>query len=206
MALFTEEEVRRRASKTVAAEARLRKGLYAKSAVEILNEVTAAAVSQSYDVFLSHSVKDADLVLGISNFLGDFGLTVYIDWIADKQLNRADVTSKTADVLRGRMKTSRSLLYITTENSAESKWMPWECGFFDGLKGKVAVVPIRKTSTSNEYKGQEYLGLYPYVLKEENTQYKERLWVHKDRDNFVLFSNWLAAVPEKVDWITYTSR
>lgn len=57
-----------------------------------------------------------------------------------------------------------SLFYATTVSSPLSKWMPWECGFFDGSKEKVAILPVTEERTTT-YVGQEYLGLYPYVLE-----------------------------------------
>ena len=63
------------------------------------------------------------------------------------------------------MKSSASLMYIATENSSNSKWMPWELGYFDGLKSdKVAILPLQD-SENQRFEGQEYLGLYPLVTK-----------------------------------------
>lgn len=55
-----------------------------------------------------------------------------------------------------------SLFYFTTNNSEYSKWMPWETGFFDGKKGKVAILPVISDDKSG-FIGREYLDLYPYV-------------------------------------------
>ncbi|WP_169775037.1 hypothetical protein [Pseudomonas sp. CES] len=72
---------------------------------------------------------------------------------------------ETAAILRERMKSSRSMMYIATGNSSGSKWMPWELGFFDGHKpGRVAILPLQD-SESQSFEGQEYLGLYPVVTK-----------------------------------------
>ena len=87
---------------------------------------------RQYDVFLSHAVKDAKIVLGVKNWLEENGKKVYVDWIDDKQLDRSRVTSRTAETLRLRMRQSLSLLYIATDSSSQSKWMPWELGYFDG--------------------------------------------------------------------------
>lgn len=40
--------------------------------------------------------------------------------------------------------------------------MPWELGFFDGTKGRVALLPVVQVDV-NSYHGSEYLGLYPYI-------------------------------------------
>lgn len=121
-----------------------------------------------YDVFLSHSAKDAKIILGVKNWLEAYDLKVYVDWIDDRQLDRSKVSSATAETLRTRMRQSDALLYIATDNSSQSKWMPWELGFFDGYSfGKVAILPILD-SGNQSFQGQEYLGLYPLVQKHES--------------------------------------
>lgn len=131
---------------------------------DLLNEsIKGQNLLSTYDVFLSHTVKDAKIVLGVKNWLEENGMKVYVDWIDDQQLDRSHVTSTTADTLRLRMRQSLSLLFIATDNSSQSKWMPWELGYFDGYSsGKVAILPI----LDHEYEifsGQEYLGIYPLV-------------------------------------------
>lgn len=120
-----------------------------------------------FDVFLSHSVKDEELVLGMVKILEEMGQKVYVDWVVDKHLSRDNVTSTTADTLRKRMKQSSRLLYLATSNATSSKWMPWELGYFDGLKsGKVAILPLVDNSWDS-FRGQEYLGLYQALDKDE---------------------------------------
>jgi hypothetical protein len=55
----------------------------------------------------------------------------------------------------------RFLLFATTKASSSSKWMPWELGYFDGLRrDRVGIIPVVR-SVGDTFKGQEYLGLYP---------------------------------------------
>ncbi|MFT6908585.1 MAG: hypothetical protein ACJAS1_005287 [Oleiphilaceae bacterium] len=120
---------------------------------------------EKFDIFLSHSIDDSDLVLGVMTLLQKQGLRVYVDWVVDRQLNRNSVDKETAAVLRARMKSSSSMMYIATDNSTNSKWMPWELGFFDGHKpNQVAILPLLD-SDNQSFEGQEYLGLYPLVTK-----------------------------------------
>ena len=64
------------------------------------------------------------------------------------------------------MKYSKLLIYATSDNSSKSRWMPWELGYFDGLKkGKIAILPITE-SANDSFKGEEYLDLYDLVEKE----------------------------------------
>lgn len=114
-----------------------------------------------FDIFMSHSFKDAEAIMGIKRQLESTGLTVYVDWIEDTQLDRSQVTAGTANRLRSRMKNCEFLLYATSQSSPDSKWMPWELGYFDGLKdgSKVGILPI-VDSAADAFRGQEYLGLY----------------------------------------------
>jgi hypothetical protein len=63
-----------------------------------------------FDIFLSHAIRDAELILGVKEILEAADLTVYIDWIDDPLLDRARINGKTAETLRKRMKQSDSLL------------------------------------------------------------------------------------------------
>ena len=156
MAFFTKNEAR-------AAATRARGQHLAKAVLTATME--SYKEHEEFDIFLSHSIDDSDLVLGVLTLLQNQDLSVYVDWIVDKQLERNSVNKETAAILRERMKHSHSMIYIATENSSNSKWMPWELGFFDGQKpGGVAILPLLD-SESQRFMGQEYLGFYPVVTK-----------------------------------------
>ncbi|MFH7809790.1 toll/interleukin-1 receptor domain-containing protein [Acinetobacter sp. BSP-153] len=122
-------------------------------------------LKNNFDIFLSHSSKDKTLILGIKKFIEESGYTVYIDWVDDPQLDRAHVNVTTANVLRTRMKQSKFLIYVDSNNATTSKWMPWELGYFDGYKpNKIGILPVRYNSEGT-YTGQEYLELYPKIEK-----------------------------------------
>jgi hypothetical protein len=162
MAYFTKNQAR------AAATANNRRSFYNTSSNEsLLDSVRKSTEDQSFDVFLSHSIIDADLVLGIKILLEEQGLSVYVDWDTDKQLSRELVNKETAHLLRKRMRQSKSLIYISTTHSSNSKWMPWELGFFDGYsQDSIAILPL--TDEENDvFVGQEYLSLYPIVTKNQ---------------------------------------
>lgn len=140
------------------------RGPSSKTASQVLNEETAAVrETDRFDIFLSHCLADAEVISGVKILLESRGNKVYVDWIVDKQLNRERVTPETADVLRRRMKQSTSMIFATSESSPNSKWMPWELGYFDGLRqGRIAVLPLVAAEGAG-FQGQEYLGLYPVV-------------------------------------------
>ena len=133
-------------------------------ATKILNE-QKYKIEKEYDIFLSHSFQDAETIYLLYAYLKSLGWSVYVDWIEDSQLDRQNVTKATAELLRIQMKRSKTLIYASSNASKDSKWMPWELGFFDGYKpNKIAILPI--THDSDKYKnyvGVEYLSLYPYI-------------------------------------------
>jgi hypothetical protein len=152
-----------------------------KSASQVLNESAAVSPPPNtvFDVFLSHCLKDAELVAGAKAYLEENGLSVYVDWIVDPQMDRTRVTPETANTLRRRMRASQSMIFATSDNSSESRWMPWELGYFDGFRhGRVAIMPL-VASAASSFSGQEYLGLYPLVEKLPAKSGGERAYVTK---------------------------
>jgi hypothetical protein len=161
MAFFTKAEARSAAGRAMQKEP-LKKSFHKA----IYESVASTKDYDRFDVFMSHSLNDAELVIGIKKILEENGLRVYVDWQEDPELSREDVTKETAEVLRKRMKQSTSMIYVATDNASRSKWMPWEVGFFDAFSnGCVAVLPLLEDANAI-FKGQEYIGLYPLVTKD----------------------------------------
>lgn len=115
-----------------------------------------------YDIFLSQTIRDAEIVLGVYDFLTSAGHTVFCDWIDASEADRTQITPENAAFIRATMSVSDSLLFLDTDGAVESLWMCWELGWFDGGRGPVAVLPVLAEGESY-YRGREFLGLYPYV-------------------------------------------
>jgi hypothetical protein len=128
---------------------------------ELRQSATSSSVAV-YDIFLSHSIADAEVVFGIKTLLESDGVSVYVDWVDDPQLDRRAVTPTTAARLRARLNQCGYLLYATSESSPSSRWMPWELGYFDGRVGRIGILPLVATAGAG-FTGAEYLGLYPWV-------------------------------------------
>jgi hypothetical protein len=145
-----------------------------------------------FDIFLSHRLLDAPYVLLLRNYLESLGYSVFVDWIEQPESGREKVTKRTAAYLRRVMDKSDSLLFAVSESSAASSWMPWELGYFDGSGGRIAIVPITEGGTTSEtYRGREYLGLYPYVTMTQNQSGRNILWVNKSPSKYVTFEEWM---------------
>lgn len=140
-----------------------------------------------YDLFLSHSYKDSNKLIQIKDELNALGLTVYVDWVNDKdELLRSKTCAETAGVITERMKRCKAVLYIHTESSLSSKWTPWELGYAYA-KG----FPILVYRPETDVEEPEYLQLYQSVIKVEDTYRIEEAgvqtplleWLSKQRDN-----------------------
>ena len=177
MALFRISDIKRRADVITRSESRRT----SKTADTILREDARDTLdAASFDIFLSHSYLNADGVLALRAEIKSMGFSVYVDWVVDSHTDREDVTKETADLIRERMGQCGSLFYVTSSAATDSKWMPWELGYFDGKKQKVAILPVFESDrATNSYSGQEYLGLYPYVTRDEVKDGDETLWIHE---------------------------
>ncbi|WP_338359803.1 toll/interleukin-1 receptor domain-containing protein [Yeosuana marina] len=144
-----------------------------------------------FDIFLSHSFKDQKYIAGLYLELTSKGYSVYVDWIIDPHFQRDNVTKATVDKIRLRMKQSKSLIYATSENASNSKWMPWELGFMDGDKGRCAILPITDYETDT-FKGQEFLSAYPLVTKGSNTFFESDLNIQLSTYSSKEMKSWMS--------------
>lgn len=191
--LLTEKEVRDRLSREKLAGGIITESRKATKILEksLSDQLSSSNKSKTYDIFLSHSTKDKELVAGTKLILEDLGFSVYIDWIEDPQMNRGNVTKETAELLQKRMQNCKSLFYAFSTNSNESRWMPWECGYFDGIKnGKVAVLPISNVERKS-FKGTEYLGLYYYITIQPSKAGSVRIYVRESEDVYTVYESWM---------------
>ena len=171
------------------------RNIYSSSQTRILNESynLFSTKKANYDLFLSHSYLDKDLVLTLVQLFTNAGYYVYVDWIDDVQLDRNNVTVATAKFIKSRIKQCKGLSYISTSNIVSSKWCPWELGIADGLhSGKACILPVLNQGDS--YNGQEYLKLYPYI--EYARRFGDKIydfWVYdpESRDKYIILSDWL---------------
>src|SRR5688572_26869187 len=188
MALVTKSELRTAARTSLRATASISAG------EELRSESKQRSYARKYNIFLSHRKLDAEEVLGLVRLIESCGLSVYIDWREDPELDRTNVTSLNAQVLRNQMGLCDALFFATTTNFTDSKWMPWELGYFDGKKGRVAIVPVVEDSDKfRNFHGQEYLGIYPYVEINKLSSYAEPIvFIHApDGPQFHTYGRWI---------------
>lgn len=105
---------------------------------------TSVQNKKRYDVFLSHSSKDAEQIRNIMHILNKEGLVCYCDWTSDNDfLKRSMVSDYTKEVLKKRMLQSENLIYICSKNSRQSKWVRFELDYYKNYgKGKIYVINL----------------------------------------------------------------
>lgn len=127
-------------------------------------------MAHSTDVFISHQQQDGARARELADRVKALGHRPYLD-VTDDALKPAD-TAALAEHIRERLRDARCLLYVLTPTSVQSKWMPWELGFFDGRWGQPTVglyvadkaaLPALKRGGSGRFTVQEYLELYEVV-------------------------------------------
>ena len=119
-----------------------------------VNEATAA---HKKTAFLSHSHLDQKRARGLQVLLAEQGWDVFIDWEHNTLDERP--TKETATWLQRAIVRCDWLLYLATQNSAKSRWCPWEIGYADGKKSNASIVVVGTKDSGGTY-GSEYLDLY----------------------------------------------
>jgi len=119
----------------------------------------------SKTVFLSHSTKDDHLVPGVIAFFKTFNVGVYTDDF-DKRLPNPPNTA-TAMILKSEIQSIPRLVVLATPNTHTSRWIPWELGLADGLRGipPNAILPSTPEGQEPNWLKSEYFSLYPKILK-----------------------------------------
>lgn len=144
--------------------------------------------------FLSHSSQDGEWLVGAIRVLEGHGATVYVD---KKDPTLPPYTNKeTAAGLKNRIHQSRKFVLLASNNSKDSRWVPWELGIADEHKGlrRIAIFPAVDSKDETAWTSWEYLGLYDRVVWGDLEGETGKVWMVKDgRENTaVTLSNWLA--------------
>lgn len=138
--------------------------------------------NKKFDVFLSHSSKDKEAIIKLKAMLNRQGLTVYIDWIEDRNALKRELTSvDTARAITERINHSRAVLYVLSETGLTSVWTPWELGYAQALGKKICVLPM-----GTNIKAPEYLDIYNRAVVEE-----DKVFVKMDNKR-VLIEEWIS--------------
>jgi hypothetical protein len=140
------------------------RGAVATTAVHMLQTHAASFVDlQRCDILLSHSLKDAELLLGVKALLEDQGLSVHLNWSIDEPISRNDISPEMAARIKRRMRSAEAMLFVTADHYPNAKWVSWELGYFEGMQdGRVAILPLVQAQGAS-FSPREYFALYPVV-------------------------------------------
>lgn len=118
-------------------------------------------------IFLCHSHLDGKSAQGLINHLASFGIDLFVDW-NDSDMPR--ITNRdTAERIKGRIFEMHLFLILATNNALNSRWVPWEIGVADQIKGADKILLIPVADASGRFQGNEYLQLYQTIEPVENT-------------------------------------
>jgi hypothetical protein len=151
--------------------------MQAKATVSLSNEAEMT-------IFLSHSHKDRALIEPAIAFLRSHGVKVYVDWMDE---GMPDIVSgETAKKIKERISQQKKFMVMVTENSKDSRWVPWELGYADPVKGMnhIASFPIAE---AYDFTQNEYMKIYPKVYYVSQTWY---IW-QDDPSKITLLKDWL---------------
>lgn len=120
------------------------------------------------DVFVSHSSVDNEFIKKVLLFLryAKGGVEGYVDWQDPDLCHPTNV--ETAKCLKERIRRSRKLIYVVTNESLKSVWCSWELGFADSDKGADNVAILAIKPNNGYWKNNEYLQQYPWIGYEKN--------------------------------------
>ena len=124
-------------------------------------------------VFISHKhsdLEDLEELQGVIELFEDMGAKIYIDSMDNKMPDQT--SGETASRIKEVIKYCRKFVLIATEKAIESYWCNWELGIGDTHKyiNHIAILPIKEKGEYDfQFKGNEYLQIYPSIDFEDGT-------------------------------------
>ncbi len=153
----------------------------------------SASYSTKKSVFLSHSSSDKAALPAVILFLESFGVNVYIDK-TDQSLPQ-QTSPETGAKLKERIHQCDKFIVLVSENSKDSRWIPWELGIADESKtiSNVALLPKVNHSEKPDWVQQEYMGLYHRITHGGLEGYSQSVWMVYDqsKNQAVELKKWL---------------
>lgn len=143
-------------------------------------------------VFLCHSHQDKTIVDKITIFFNRLDVNIYVDWM-DNAMPKV-TNGETASMIKSKIEFNNRFLFLATYYGLRSKWCDWELGLAYSIKKvtELAILPIE--SKSGQWRGSEYLKLYPImVIKEDELEHANSNSVTIEKDhNIVTLEQWLS--------------
>lgn len=140
-----------------------------KKSLASLNEAVElsskrASISSEVTVFLSHKHSEKALVRQAVSLFKSVGVSVYVDWLDSTMPPVTNTT--TANRLKRKIRGSDKFVLLASDEAIESKWCNWELGLGDAAKYLEHIAILPAGSRGKEWKGSEYLGIYPVITSQ----------------------------------------
>ncbi|MEW5814616.1 MAG: hypothetical protein AB1798_04355 [Spirochaetota bacterium] len=149
--------------------------------------------NKRYDIFLIHPNLHLKLLYRINKELESLGFSIYLDCCVIQDSDFSTEKEKGLHRIKKIMKNCRCLFLVVLNEKSQSFLCPWKVGYFDCLKGKVAILPVFKKDTNTlVFKGRKFLSIYPYAgFGEIAFEARDTIWLLKDPKNYVDIEYWL---------------
>lgn len=160
--------------------------------IEKSRSETAIGGEKKKTIFLSHSHLDKTIVTKISLLFEKLNAGLYVDWLDGSLPPTTNI--ETATAIKTKIQECNHFLFLATVRGLQSKWCNWEIGIADSIKGnrKLAVLPIE--SKGGNWKGNEYLQLYPemkFGTSDLDSLTVNQITIQQAKGDFVTLENWL---------------
>lgn len=148
-------------------------------------------------IFVSHKHSDLDNteLRGMLQYLTQkYGIIPYIDCMDPNM--PPQTCAETANRIKAVIGACQRFILLATENALKSMWCNWEVGIADKSKypdDTMAILPLLEMGQDeNNYIGNEYLRLYPHIVKESTRPGYYNYFVIVPRTGRkVLLSDWI---------------
>ena len=113
-------------------------------------------------IFISHKHNDIEEIKGVIGFLEKtYNVRCYIDELDEDMPENTN--KETATRIKNKICACDKFVLLATNGAILSRWCNWELGFSDSAKGKNNIAIIHMSTQDDQYNGNEYYGLYPYI-------------------------------------------
>ncbi|MEW7290388.1 TIR domain-containing protein [Aquimarina sp. 2304DJ70-9] len=141
--------------------------IYTKDVTESLQLFKKETKNLKVTVFLSYHPDELEELDSAINFLKDFDVLIYADWLDENiPRDKSDITSKQ---LQQQIQENKKFIFLATETAVQSKWCDWVLRLAATIKAPedIVVLPIREDFS--DYGGADYLKKHAYIKENDFT-------------------------------------